>query len=124
MGPQYWYCANAEHLSFVNERWFRLACAKLSLEVVLMRRFAHDNSIVRRFTQPFVNVSYRVAPDLVAAARRRLKAGTQRAVPRELAYMPPSWSTASDHLLAVLRSSRAAAARPAASSSGAERQPC
>jgi hypothetical protein len=103
MKGRYWYCANAEHLSFLNERWIRYASKLLSLEVLRIQRFAHDRSLPLFAAQTMLNLTYRVSPSLVAAARRWFaRDGRTRQRP-ELMRLPPSWSTAKDHFLVALR---------------------
>lgn len=100
----YWYCANPEHLSFLNEGWIRYASRLLSLDVLHLQRFAHDRSVSLSITQAALNLAYLASPPLVASARR-LFARDERVRQRaDLMLLPPSWSTARDHFLVALRS--------------------
>lgn len=99
----YWYCANAEHLSFLNESWVRRASARLSLETLTIERFAHDVSAFRSLSQLVENLFYRFAPALLAGARRVLARDTHTRERADLRRLPPSWSTAKDHMMFALR---------------------
>ncbi len=99
----YWYCANPEHLSFLNEAWMRKASAGLLLTPVRTQRFAHDASWGLSVVQIFLNLSYRVSPHLVAATRRVMARDPRTRRRQALRMQPPSWSTAKDHVLFALR---------------------
>jgi SAM-dependent methyltransferase len=102
MKGQYWYCANAEHLSFLNESWIRYAARLLSLDVLRLQRFAHDRCISRCLAQAALNLAYRVSPALVAVARRSFARDKRTRQRPDLMLLPPSWSTATDHFLVAL----------------------
>jgi SAM-dependent methyltransferase len=103
MRGRYWYCANAEHLSFLNEKWIRRAAQLLSLEVLRIQRFAHDRSPGLSVAQAILNLAYWISPSMVAAARRRLARDPRTRARPDLLRLPPSWSTARDHFLVALR---------------------
>ncbi len=99
----YWYCVNAEHVSFVNEAWVRKVCSQLLLDEVCIRRFAHDKSLSLCVKQTLLNVAYRLSPRALAAVKRALARDPLTRERPELRNAPPSWSTAKDHMLFALR---------------------
>lgn len=103
MGGGYWYCANAEHLSFLNEAWVRRCSALLGLTPVALETFAHDPSRLRAAAQLAMNLAYRVAPGVLSGARRWLARDPQTRAREDLRCAPPSWSTARDHMLFALQ---------------------
>ena len=103
MGGHYWYCANAEHLSFLNEAWVRKACARHSLDTVRVHRFAHDSGFVLSLTQSLLNLGYRAWPLAVGTMKRVLARDPRTRERPELRMAPPSWSTAKDHMLFALK---------------------
>lgn len=103
MGGRYWYCANAEHLCFLNEAWVRGASAQLGLETLAIERFAHDTSRTLAVIQAGLNLAYRLTPGLLAGARRWLARDTAARARADLRRLPPSLSTARDHMLFVLQ---------------------
>ncbi len=105
MGGRYWYCANPEHLSFLNKAWVQNASAQLSLQTVRVVRFAHDASLRLSAMQMLLNLSYWAFPRMFAAAKRVFARDPSTRKRPDMGMLPPSWSTARDHVLVALRAS-------------------
>lgn len=104
MGAGYWYCAIAEHVSFLSPAWCERQARELGLELFQLERFSHGRAgALMRLLQATLNVVHRFAPGLLAWIRRR-GIGTRDAIRHpELADYPPSWISANDHLIAMFR---------------------
>lgn len=104
MGGRYWYCANPEHVCFVNRQWAKWAAAETGLESVDHQEYAHS------------------VPNALTAARQLIANGVYRYLPRVLPVirairngrpeaergsgsrdMPPNWNQAKDHVLLSFR---------------------
>jgi 2-polyprenyl-3-methyl-5-hydroxy-6-metoxy-1,4-benzoquinol methylase len=104
MGSRYWYCTIAEHISFVSPIWFAENKLAMGFEIEYLKTFTHDNApIARRLRDLIVNALYWVHPAMLGALRA-LGFG-ERDVRRHpmLVQHPPSWWTARDHFMVVLR---------------------
>lgn len=105
MGPRYWYCTIAEHISFVSPAWFKIVAPQLKLSIVEISYFSHRKSPFRvKCSQILKNVLYNSAPNFAAWLRVRGLAGKAPASRwPELKNMPPVWDSAKDHFLVVLK---------------------
>lgn len=104
MGARYWYCSNAEHLSFVSDQWCRKAAIRLGLELHEMHFFSHDKVRVGSWTRDVVfNLGYMLCPKIFGYLRYRFgnaKGEKGRALDLD---DPPPWTTARDHVAFILR---------------------
>ena len=104
MSSRYWYCTIAEHISFLSPVWFDAIKSPTGFEIEYLRTFTHDNApIARRLKELIANTLYWVHPALLGALRK-IGFG-EKDVRRHpmLAWHPPSWWTARDHFMIVLR---------------------
>ncbi|MFP5246602.1 MAG: class I SAM-dependent methyltransferase, partial [Thermoanaerobaculia bacterium] len=101
MRSRYWYCANPEHIAFINPEWCRRVAPQLGLELMSVTRYAHDVATLPvRLRQTAANVLYRFVPGLMRTLKKRFGA-----LPPDESYLagPPAWSTSRDHFIAVFR---------------------
>lgn len=105
MGSRYWYCTIAEHISFISPSWIKAVAPQLELSISEIVFFPHRKaSYLVKGSQVLKNNFYKVAPNFAAWLRMRGLAGkTPAARWPELKDMPPSWDTAQDHFIVVLR---------------------
>ena len=108
MGTRYWYCANAEHLSFINPTWCEFAARSLGLTVDTVFRFSHAdlNQTLKQtafFTrQGAANVVFKYLPQVWG----RLRPATGCYGPRSLkerCESPPPWTSAKDHIFVAFQ---------------------
>jgi SAM-dependent methyltransferase len=100
MKNRYWYCANLEHVSFINLRWAQVVADELRVSVAPMLYYSHgpDASNLTRLGQSGKNILARFFPSLFATLRMK-GLGEKRVETREQAMYPPHWSAARDHVL-------------------------
>ena len=105
MGPAYWYCTVAEHLSFVSPQWFAGYVRRNKLQVVNQSRYSH----ARRSYDPrpylsdlTKNLLYRASPGAFAWLRRQGLGGDFARSDPKLEAHPPTWTTATDHFITLL----------------------
>lgn len=102
MGSRYWYCHIAEHLTFISPAWARQVAPRLGLTVEHLGFFSHADGarpLARVFYESSSNFLLRFAPRLFAALRRHGVGGIDLERFPGLAYAPPYWMTAKDHLM-------------------------
>lgn len=103
MRGRYWYCALAEHLSFLSPEWCRKVAPSLRLEVDSVRLFSHvpDPGWKSRAAEAGRNLLYRTSPGFFRQLRRRGLGGLDvEKYPAMMDY-PPLWMTADDQFLVV-----------------------
>jgi len=96
------YCANPEHLSFINESWCDLAAERSGLQIEHVERFSYGNKKgpARYILDISKSVAYLIAPNLFGRLRKLKKGHPDTGG----AYSyPPSWTTGKDHLIAVFK---------------------
>lgn len=106
MGSRYWYCHIAEHMSFISPTWARHVAPRLGLEIEHVRLFSHADGAVsfkQRIYEASANLVLRFAPNLFALLRRFGVGGIDIARYPGLAFAPPYWMSAKDHMLVVFR---------------------
>lgn len=105
MGSRYWYCAMAEHISFINPGWCYLAARRLRMrleKVVLYSHMGETGSMIR-LREAANNIVYKFFP-AVAAGARKLGAGRIDVSGKaELGEYPPSFASARDHMIALFQ---------------------
>ena len=104
MGSRYWYCTIAEHISFINPRWYSWLSGELGLEIDRVQTFSHKQGTMSEKLGDLVkNAVYRLAPGLAAFARRRGMGGVDVGSDDALLLTPPNWLTARDHFIVMMR---------------------
>ena len=105
MGSAYWYCTIPEHLSFISKTWCNSAAKILNLELVHFSTYCHEQNRTLLLTAKELasNLLYRFAPDAFARLRKAGFGDKDTRNFEELAYHPPTWTTAKDHLIAIFR---------------------
>ena len=104
MGSRYWYCTIAEHISFINPRWCNWLAAESGLVLDRVQTFSHkQGTMLEKVGNLIKNVTYRLAPGLVASARRRGMGGIDVGGDDALSLTPPNWLTARDHFIVMMR---------------------
>ena len=104
MGSRYWYCAIAEHISFLSPDWFRKAAEKLGLERKRIEMFSHKNvGWLIRVSEVVKNFVHKFLPSVWRTLRRSGIGGFDCSRHPLLAEHPPSWLSAQDHMIVLLR---------------------
>jgi len=106
MGSRYWYCHIAEHLSFINPVWAKRVAPQLGLEIEYLQLFSHAKgraSIKQKGYETFANLLLRFAPKLFALLRRFGAGDIDLDRYPGLAFAPPYWMSAKDHMFVVFR---------------------
>jgi 2-polyprenyl-3-methyl-5-hydroxy-6-metoxy-1,4-benzoquinol methylase len=105
MGSRYWYCALAEHVSFINPAWCRWIASRSGLELVKLTAYSHaiHTSIALRIVEIIKNGVYYMSPSLASFIRKAGGGRIDIQKHKELAYYPPTFSSATDHILAIFR---------------------
>ncbi|MGD9057222.1 MAG: class I SAM-dependent methyltransferase [Desulfobacterales bacterium] len=100
MGPGYWYCTIAEHMSFINLKWCYEVAAELRLLINKHIKFSHGNRDILHYPVELLkNALYRLVPSLSVQLRLRGYGKKDAKTHSELAGYPPSWMAAKDHFL-------------------------
>lgn len=104
MGSRYWYCAFAEHVSFVSPRWFETLSEGLDYSIERTVKFSHGHaSLTKQAKAVMTNIVYRGSPGVFRALRRAGLGGFDVRRYPELADYPPGWTSATDHFMVLLR---------------------
>jgi 2-polyprenyl-3-methyl-5-hydroxy-6-metoxy-1,4-benzoquinol methylase len=108
MRGQYWYCAIAEHIAFINPSWCKRAAGDLHLSVTHIANYTRKPASFRRASMhAMANLLFLLAPRLAAHLKGLLKRLVQgRGNPESPA--PPVWLAAADHFLVSFRKMRSA----------------
>ena len=108
MGSRYWYCAIAEHISFINKQWCDAAAQALNLQIEHFDRFSHagkNRSILRIASQLSKNTFYKFFPHWFGWLRSIGMGKIDTTKFTELKKHPPSWMSAKDHFIVIFRKS-------------------
>lgn len=104
MGGAYWYCANPEHISFINPKWCHSSATSLGLRVEELHLFSYrDGSIVRKLSDTFKNLLFKALPVAFAFLRRKGVGKRDAGKNGIAAFYPPTWLTAKDHFVVAFR---------------------
>jgi len=104
MGSRYWYCTNAEHISFVSPAWFSALAGTFKFRIVRQTTFAHgDASQSRRIREAANNLLYRITPSGSQILRKLGMGGKNVKAHPELADHPPGWKSARDHFMVLVQ---------------------
>lgn len=100
---RYLYCANVEHISFINYYWCNYVANKLKLDIVKIEKFSHSNSSNLKNTMLSIlkNFIYLFMPSLIAFGRK-LKYSYSDRFTKNFNY-PPSWGNIKDHILVIFK---------------------
>jgi len=103
MGSRYWYCAIAEHISFINPVWCNYAANESGLEVIDFVRFSHmpksELTTFFKIRESVLNSIYFFSPYLFHLLRKKGFGGKNVRQYPELLDYPPRWMTAKDHFI-------------------------
>lgn len=107
MKSRYWYCANAEHISFISPKWCQAVARDCGLQVEKVEFFSHaeggGRSIFNIIKETIFNLTYRFLPFVFHYLRKRGFGGKEIEKFPELLDYPPFWMTAKDHFIVRLR---------------------
>ncbi|RKX93374.1 MAG: hypothetical protein DRP84_08570 [Spirochaetes bacterium] len=104
LGSRYYYCAMAEHISFINEAWCHKVAQELNLIIKNMKKFSHrESNFTRKILDLGLNTIYRFAPNIVGMIRAYGFGGIDVRRDKRLRQFPPSWLSAKDHLIVLFR---------------------
>lgn len=107
MGSQYWYCAIAEHISFINPVWCAHALPDCFFVVKRTVKYSHVENLnfglgykIKEISR---NLLYKSMPWFVAWLRS-MGAGKRKVCQHpELKHFPPSWMSSKDHFIIEFR---------------------
>lgn len=100
MGSRYWYCALAEHISFISPRWCDAVSSGVGLRIERQQRFSHARmSLPRKLGETAKNFTYRAMPHLTAWLRERGFGSKDAQHFHALSDYPPAWMSARDHFI-------------------------
>lgn len=107
MGSKYWYCTIPEHLAFVSSSWCKAVAPELGLDLLHIETYSHEQNRTLKLTLKEVasNLLYRFSPGMFAKLRKAGLGDKDTTSFEELAYYPPTWTTATDHLIAIFQKS-------------------
>lgn len=105
MGGQYWYCAIAEHIAFINPRWCSKVAEELQLTVLGIEKYSHKPApLPRVILHAGANLFFRVSPGVASMVKRIL--GAVRGKPHAGSQtLPPPWLAANDHIFVLFQKS-------------------
>lgn len=105
MGGAYWYCSFSDHISFISEKWCRRVVRNINADIMAINYFSHGDGTgpLSFYAELLKNILYRMSPDLFAVARKFGFGGIDLKRHPELAYSPPFWKSAKDHLIVLFR---------------------
>ena len=102
LGARYWYCALAEHLSFIGPRWCEWVAPRLGLELQQIVKFSHGRGNWRqRLGQLVTNAFYAASPNGFSLLRAWGLGGSEYRRHKELLQYPPNWMSAKDHFICL-----------------------
>ena len=103
MGSRYWYCAIAEHISFVSPAWFSGLAGPLNYRITKQTHVAHGStSFLSQIRHATFNLLYRVMPSAFHTLRKIRMGHKTASIYPELADYPPNWGSAQDHFVILL----------------------
>lgn len=103
MGSRYWYCAIAEHISFVSPAWFTGLAGPLNYRITRQTNIVHGRTtFLKKIWQTTSNLLYRGLPTIFHALRKLGLGRREATIYPELADYPPSWGSANDHFVILL----------------------
>jgi hypothetical protein len=101
---RYYYCVNAEHISFINARWCQYASLKLALELMSVRRFSHSKAGLLQCALEFgKNLIYVLSPTAARWLRSQGFGDKNVNTHKDLLDHPPSYTSARDHLAVLFK---------------------
>jgi 2-polyprenyl-3-methyl-5-hydroxy-6-metoxy-1,4-benzoquinol methylase len=106
-GAAYWYSTISEHVSFISPQWFKLQSNRLNFDIEKIRLFSHSErrGVLVSIKETFLNVLYWLWPPSIGWLRR-MGIGQRRFLKhKDLINHPPSWFTAEDHFMVLLKKS-------------------
>jgi len=103
MGSRYWYCTNAEHISFISPEWCHRVAERMGLRVSQFTTFAHGSTdIESRVKDTVKNIFCKLMPSFFAYLRKQGWGKKNAREHPELAEHPPFWGSASDHFMVLM----------------------
>lgn len=106
-GPRYLYCANPEHISFINSGWCSYAARALNLRIELLRKFPHASKfkLYKIVFDSIKNIIYLIAPSFLATLRKIKHSEMHKTneVSTASYIYPPPWTWVHDHLIVAFR---------------------
>lgn len=104
MGAKYWYCTIGEHLVFISPAWCKWVAKELDLEVISVATFSHiDATFVKKIVDVVKNLTFVASPSVFSMLRKCGMGGKEFRQNIEFLRSPPSWMTAEDHFMCVLK---------------------
>jgi len=109
MGSRYWYCAIAEHLTFIDPGWCRKAAADCGARLMKLSKFSHEPApVMQQTSQLMKNLLYCFAPSLAGWVRAKGFGKEDVFQHPELKRSPPKWYAARDHLIVLFQTDSSA----------------
>lgn len=99
------YCANSEHIAFINAPFCIYAAKKLNLRIIQMQRFIHSGEFIgtKLILDSFKNIIYLTMPNILKSFRTiKYNYFCKKAkILDETFDYPPPWMWKHDHLIVV-----------------------
>lgn len=101
---QYYYCANPEHISFINTAWFEHQTNEEPFEIIEIKDFSHVAkwSIYEFLKQTLANFLYLSVPQLFIKIRLGRWIALNQSKKKVINH-PPVWNMSTDHFFVVLQ---------------------
>ena len=101
---QYYYCANPEHISFINVAWLEHQTSEELFEIIEIEKFSHVRtwSIYEFLKQTLANLLYLSVPQLFIKIRLGRWIALNQSKKKVINH-PPVWNMSIDHFLVVLQ---------------------
>ena len=99
------YCANPEHVSFFNLRWFRYIAERLNFAIENFSTHCHSQTpgILKVFSGSVKNLVYLATPSVFTLGRE-VKHRLRGSYDKERSYnYPPLWNWYADHFIVILK---------------------
>ncbi|MFC2141475.1 class I SAM-dependent methyltransferase [Acidobacteriota bacterium] len=102
---RYWYCANPEHMSFINIAWCEYVANKLNLQIVHTEIYSHTKkrTMPKYILEIIKNMTYLISPHLFGNLRNLKRQSHHQKNLGQLRNYPPSWMTSRDHLIIIFK---------------------
>lgn len=108
MGSKYSYCANPEHISFINITWCFYAAERLNLNIEYIKKFSHSkiNNPVQFFIGSMANIIYLIVPSLIGILRKIKNWYLHKENICAVSKSPPPWRASNDHIIIFFKKRR------------------
>jgi 2-polyprenyl-3-methyl-5-hydroxy-6-metoxy-1,4-benzoquinol methylase len=106
-GSKYWYSTISEHISFISPKWVDKLAFDQGYQVETINFFSHAEAKNFKFAvkELILNVLYWMHPKILGWIRQLTDRQGRFLKHQDLMNHPPSWFTAKDHFMVMLKKS-------------------